>query len=262
MLGKGAGPGVPSTTTPGWQGFVNKWFAGANPSGYASPAAPSRPKPIQKKLPGRGTTDLTARMLGWVGAKRKNVELTGRPVRGQMEYRGAMPASFDILPTRITNFRRPPFWSPTDHYVRREYLVEPPLLPGTAIPWTLFHPVYIGGGGVGPTSPGLQGWKSNLYWGPGTTGPSGDAVDPRQANFGWIWGRNNFERFGAIAYLEDHPTTAGMGTKLNVWKPAMKVPQGAGTGAVWQQPQPDYTPLIVNPGGMGGRWLRSMGRGQ
>lgn len=239
-LGRGAGPGTTGATLSGGP-------------------APSRPRPVQRKLPGLGTTDLSARMPQWVqtffrGPGRQALD---QPIiRGQLP--GGTPGSFSLSPARIVSWRRPAFWAPSNHYVRHESIAPPPLLPGTAIPWTLFHPIYIGGGGVGPTSNGLLGWKGNLYWGPGKVGPKGNAADPRMGNFGWIWGRNNFAEFGSLAYLAERPVSGG--TLLNVWKPAMKIPQGAGTGAVWQQPQPDYTPLIINPGGLGGRHRKAMGR--
>lgn len=134
---------------------------------------------------------------------------------------GPLPGTVSMLPHRVTAYRRPAFWNPTLHYKRQEYLVEPPNLPGTAIPYTLFHPVYI---------PGLQGYSDVL-----TT------------NYGVIQGRNqNFDKWNMLAFVNRHPVT-GRGSKLNVWKPNMKIPQGPGTGKVFQQPRPYYVPTIVNP---------------
>ncbi len=135
---------------------------------------------------------------------------------------GSIPGTVSMLPHRVTQYRRPAFWSPEQHYKRQEYLVEAPNLPGTAIPYTLFHPVYI---------PGLQGYGRVLPW-----------------NFAWIWGRNNFEKFNSIGYLAKHPIQ-----KQNAWKPAAKIPQGPGTGKVWQQPRPYYVPSIINPSTGGSR---------
>lgn len=129
-----------------------------------------------------------------------------------------------MLPHNVTiaERRRPAFWNPTAHYKRIEFLVEPPLLPGTAIPYTLFHPTYI---------PGLQGFKDYLPW-----------------NFAWAWGRNNFERFGALlARLRDEaPSYQSTTRRAAVWKPAMQS-QPFLNGQVWDQPRPWYMPLVINP---------------
>ena len=136
---------------------------------------------------------------------------------GALQPRGALPGTVSMLPHRVTSYRRPAFWAPAQHFKRQEYLVEPPDLPGTAIPSTLFHPVYI---------PGLQGFMDVLPW-----------------NFAWAWGRNNFERFGSVAALARRPVQ-----RQNAWIPVARVPQGAGTGRVFQQPRPNYIPPVINPG--------------
>jgi len=136
---------------------------------------------------------------------------------GAVQPRGAIPGTVSMLPHAVTSYRRPAFWSPSQHFKRQEYLVEPPNLPGTAIPATLFHPVFI---------PGLQGYMDVLPW-----------------NFGWSWGRNNFEKFGSVQWMVEHPVR-----RQNAWNPAMKVPQGPGTGRVFQQPLPYRIPNIINPG--------------
>lgn len=157
-----------------------------------------------------------------------------------------------VLPTRIASWRRPAFWNPVYRYQRREFLASPPLLPGTAIPYTLFHPNYVGGGGAGATSTGLQGWKDTLPW-----------------NFAWAWHRAcNFERWGSLQYLTEHSPTSYQSTgtrSATVREPnAMRQPIGIGQGLAWFQPSPYYTPTIINPpsGGMGAgrqRWRRMDG---
>jgi hypothetical protein len=136
---------------------------------------------------------------------------------GAIQPRGALPGTVSMLPHRVTSYRRPAFWSPQQHFKRQEYLVEPPNLPGTAIPYTLFHPLFI---------PGLQGYMDVLPW-----------------NFAWAWGRNNFERFGSVQALAKRPVQ-----RQNAWIPVMRTPQGPGTGRVFQQPRPNYIPPIINPG--------------
>lgn len=143
-----------------------------------------------------------------------------------------------MLPHRVSieERRRPAFWNPTTHYKRLEFLVSPPMLPGTAIPYTLFHPTYI---------PGLQGFKDYLAW-----------------NFGWAWGRNNFERFGALVQrLASEAATSQSTTRRSAtWKPGMN-PQPFLNGQVWVQAPPDYSPLIVNPPARGARGGNRAGRG-
>lgn len=142
----------------------------------------------------------------------------GRPGDpGAVHPRGSLRGTVSMLPHQVTSYRRPSFWDPPQHFKRQEYVVEPPNLPGTAIPSTLFHPVYI---------PGLQGYMNVLPW-----------------NFAWAWGRHNFEKWGSVAALAKRPAQ-----RQNAWKPAMKVPQGPGTGRVFQQPRPFYVPPIINPG--------------
>ena len=136
---------------------------------------------------------------------------------GAVHPRGSLPGTVSMIPHRVTSYRRPAFWNPAQYYKRQEYLVEPPNLPGTAIPYTLFHPVYIRG---------LQGYQDVLPY-----------------NFAWQWGRHNFEKWVSLQYLVEHPVT-----RQNAWKPAMKIPQGPGTGRVFQQPRPSYIPSIINPG--------------
>jgi hypothetical protein len=140
-----------------------------------------------------------------------------RGAPGAVQPSGSLPGTVSMLPHRVTSYRRPAFWSPVVHFVRREYVAPPPNLPGTAIPYTLFHPVY---------SPGQQGYMNTLPW-----------------NFGWAWGKHSFAKWDSIGYLNAHPVQL-----QNAWKPVMKVPQGAGTGRVWRQPRPDYTPPVINPG--------------
>jgi len=139
----------------------------------------------------------------------------------------AVPDNFTMLPHRVSSYRRPAFWSPVPHFQRREFLVSPPNLPGTAIRWTLFHPVYI---------PGLQGWSDVLPW-----------------NFGWAWGRNNFERFQSLRYRLEHPVPSSQSvtSRTASWLPQMRA-QPFGEGRVWQQPRPSYQPIVINPQGAGG----------
>lgn len=164
---------------------------------------------------------------------RRNVRMTDGPASSKAPFGVAVPRTMMPHMVSVEERRRPAFWNPTPHYQRAEFLVEPPLLPGTAIPWTLFHPTYI---------PGLQGYKEYLPW-----------------NFGWAWGRNNFERFGAlVARLQSEAANAQSTFRRSAtWKPGMAA-QPFGNGRVWMQPRPDYTPLIRNPppGEGGGRHRR------
>ena len=136
---------------------------------------------------------------------------------GAVRPQGSLPGTVSMIPHRVTSYRRPAFWSPEQHFKRQEYLVEPPNLPGTAIPYTLFHPVYIRG---------LQGYQDVLPY-----------------NFAWQWARHNFEKFGSLQYLVEHPAQ-----RQNAYQPVMRSPRGAGTGRVFQQPRPSYVPQIINPG--------------
>src|SRR5437016_3346922 len=124
-----------------------------------------------------------------------------------------------MVPHRIPQYRRPAFWGPALHFKRQEYMVQAPMLPGTAIPFTLFHPVYI---------PGQQGWLDTTPW-----------------NFAIGWNQNNFERAGTLDYLTRHPVT-GRGSRINAWRPDM-IKRPFGNARVWQQPRPFYVPPIINP---------------
>lgn len=165
-------------------------------------------------------------------------------------YSPAEPATMSVLPTRVTSWRRPAFWNPLYRYQRREFLATPPLLPGTAIAYTLFHPNYIGGGGAGPSGNGLQGYKDTLPW-----------------NFGWAWGKINFERFDSLRWVREHTPASYQSTGVRaatVREPnAMRQPIGIGQGLAWYQPAPYYTPAVINPpAGMGAgkrRWRRMDG---
>lgn len=142
-----------------------------------------------------------------------------RGTAGYVQPTGSLPGTTSMLPHRVTQYRRPAFWGPMLHFKRQEYLVEAPMLPGTAIPYTLFHPVYI---------PGQQGWLDTTPW-----------------NFAVAWNQNNFERAGTLEWLADHPVT-GRGTRQNVWRPDM-IKRPFLDAKVFQQPRPFYVPPIINP---------------
>lgn len=140
---------------------------------------------------------------------------------GAVQPSGSLPGTVAMLPHRVAQYRRPAFWSPAMHFLRQEVMVKPPMLPGTAIPSTLFHPVY---------SRGQQGWMDTTPW-----------------NY-WIsaWGLINFEKWNTLGLLADRPVT-GRGTKINVFAPQM-IGRPFWDGKVWQQPRPYYIPTIINPG--------------
>lgn len=248
-------------------------------SGYAAPApsgpdmpppAPSRPMAVQRlgalgpaqpgiRVPGRSTGRLLHDFFfGRVGATDPHMGGPDRLSRGGLAgvYSPREPGTMSLLPTRITSFVRQAFWAPTYRYQRREFVAEPPMLPGTAIPYTLFHPNYVGGGGAGPSGNGLQGYKNTLPW-----------------NFAWAFHRAcNFREFGTYEMARDgirKPISyQSTGTRAaTVREPnAMRQPIGIGQGLAWFQPAPYYTPSIINPPkGMGAgtrshvRWRRADG---
>lgn len=175
---------------------------------------------------------------GWFGRFRERIGGVPGGQRGDVGGGGRLPGTTTLLPHRVTVYRKAAFWAPQQHYKRQEYLVSPPALPGTAIPYTLFHPVYI---------PGLQGWKATLPY-----------------NYQWVWGRMTNFREWAMNVRMANATTTGRGRQQNIWKPAAKIPQGVGQGQVWQQPRPYYVPNIINPqgDGMGGEGGKRNIRGQ
>jgi hypothetical protein len=157
----------------------------------------------------------------WLGRFRER--LSGAPDQrgnpGQITPMGRPPSTVSMLPHRVSIYKRASFWNPSINYKRQEYLVSPPDLPGTAIRYTLFHPVYI---------PGLQGWKGTLC-----------------TNYGWIQGMlQNFARWNMLAKIVNKPVS-GRGRQMNVWKPVMR-PQPYGNARVWNQPRPSYMPPIIN----------------
>jgi hypothetical protein len=142
-----------------------------------------------------------------------------RGTQGYVQPRGSLPGTVSMVPHRVTQYRRPSFWDPLMHFQRREFMVRPPMLPGTAIPFTLFHPVYI---------PGQQGWMNTTPW-----------------NFAVAWNQINFEKANTIGFLAVHPAT-GQGSRINAWRPDM-IGRPFGDARVFQQPRPFYVPPIINP---------------
>jgi hypothetical protein len=137
----------------------------------------------------------------------------------ELTPQGRNPSFRSMLPHNVTLPRVPSGWAPELHYQRREFFVEPPNLPGTVIPYTNFHPVYI---------PGLQGWKDTL-----------------PTNYAWRQMANqNFARWDMVGKM-----ARTVITQKNVWKPVAQIPQGAGTGKVWRQARPYYVPDVINPSG-------------
>jgi len=134
---------------------------------------------------------------------------------GAVRPAGSPAGTTSMLPHRISPFQRPTMWAPTQHYQRQEFVATPPLLPGTAIPYTLFHPVYV---------PGLQGYQNVLPY-----------------NYGAQWQQTSFLRADTIGELAKRLVVRG-----NAFAPAA-APRPR-SGRVWQQPRPDYTPVIINPG--------------
>lgn len=231
---------------------------GPAPSRPATAQRPGPPSPAQPgiKVPGRSTGQLLHDFFfGRVGAGEHQLVAGDQRARGGLAgiYAPREPPTMSLLPTRVTSYRRQAFWSPIYRYQRREFVAEPPMLPGTAIPYTLFHPNYVGGGGAGPSGNGLQGYKWTLPW-----------------NFAWAWQRAcNFANFGTYEMARDHGgkvSYQSTGTRAaTVREPnAMRQPIGIGQGLAWFQPAPYYTPDIINPPrGMGAgtrsrvRWRRA-----
>jgi hypothetical protein len=226
----------------------------AAPQRFAVQQRPGRLGPAEAGMPvpGRSTGAMIMQFLfGRVGEPRGQVKAAD--VLARQGLAGASSpieaGTMSVLPTRIASWVRPAFWNPRYQYQRREFLASPPLLPGTAIPFTLFHPNYVGGGGAGATSPGLQGYKWTLPW-----------------SFGWEWGKHSFREFGTYEMARDHVNVPASyqstGTRAaTVREPnSMRQPIGIGQGLAWFQPAPYYTPGIINPPqGMGAgrtRWRR------
>lgn len=247
---------------------ASPFVAAPAPSGpNMPPPAPTRPPTAQRpgalgpaqpgvKVPGRSTGQLLHDFFfGRVGepqGQRIRADRLARPGLAGV-YPPGEPATMTLMPNRITSWVRAAFWNPLYRYQRREFLASPPLLPGTAIAYTLLHPNYVGGGGAGATSTGLQGYKDFLPW-----------------NFGWAWGKHSFREFGTYEMARDHVNVPASyqstGTRAaTVREPnAMRQPIGIGQGLAWFQPAPYYTPNIINPpsGGLGAgrrRWRRMDG---
>lgn len=192
--------------------------------------APSGPSPYIARGVNVNASVRRGPFGGWLGRFRQRIQGGVGGQRGSAGGGGPLPGTTTIMPHRVEVYRKAAFWNPAQHYSRREYLVEPPNLPGTAIQWTLFHPVY---------QPNLRGWKDTL-----------------PTNYFWEWARNtNFEKWGMLQKINDAVVT-GRGRQQNVWKPVMKVPQGVGQGQVWQVARPSYIPNIINPNLGGGRNAR------
>lgn len=189
----------------------------------AAGAAPAGPSPFTASGAQVRANIRRGPFGGWMGRFRERIAGTVGGQRGQdASMRGGRVGTSTLMPHRVAVYRKPAFWAPATHYKRQEYLVAPPDLPGTAIQYTLFHPVYI---------PGLQGWRDTL-----------------PTNYFWRWGQNtNFERWDMLGRLaRPGSVVTGRGRQQNVWKPQMRVPQGVGQGQVFMQPRPFYTPIIVN----------------
>lgn len=160
------------------------------------------------------------RVQGRVGWSLRNFwPMRSRGTPGYVQPSGSLPGTVSMIPHRVAQYQRPAFWAPQEHFKRQEYLVGAPMLPGTAIPYTLMHPVYI---------PGQQGWLNTTPW-----------------SFAMAWNQNNFEKANTIGWLAQHPAT-GQGSRINAWRPDM-IGRPFGNARVFQQPRPFYVPPIINP---------------